>query len=565
MARMRLRQRSPRSLGDDWVQPRWSGQWTTIGNLDGARRGFVDPAGLVTVEDEGWSLDWWVGAEDRWHLPAQEVAVRQALVSGSPVVETRLRVPSGDAVHRAFAARSVDGTEALVVEIENASKIPFAVALAIRPHTQVGVGSITSIELDGSWVHVDGRRTVLLARSPGRAVLADAAAGDSAHVVFAGDAAPVRSMSVQCRDRLAQGALLFPLAHTAALRVVVPLQAPTGPTTAADVSVGDFPGALQVASGWSALAGSGARVEVPDRRVRDAMVASTRHLLLGGQRAAELEGPDVAAALDLLGFSEEAHGWLTADLVGLARTERPGAVLWAVVRHWELTHDLAYATAVVSLVAALVSRLARTHADDAVHGRRALDGAASLLAAAGEARASSDVRAIHATEGDQVEEPGAPGDGAAGDGALDALLASATGTWTWASGSIGHDLRRNAELVAVVLRRLVVELATELALCPVVPEAWLGQGWELHDAPTRHGRLSYAVRWHGDRPALLWELVPHEGSDPIRLTIPGLDPTWSTFAASGEALLAPVTVPDKAPRRGLTIPVSIEPMSRRPS
>jgi len=30
----------------------------------------VDTAGLVVRE--GWSLDWWIGADDRWHLPARE-------------------------------------------------------------------------------------------------------------------------------------------------------------------------------------------------------------------------------------------------------------------------------------------------------------------------------------------------------------------------------------------------------------------------------------------------------------------------------------------------------------
>ena len=50
------------------------------------------------------------------------------------------------------------------------------------------------------------------------------------------------------------------------------------------------------------------------------------------------------------------------------------------------------------------------------------------------------------------------------------------------------------------------EVDDGLALSPGVPDAWLGQGWEVHDLPTAEGRLSYAIRWHGDRPALLWEL-----------------------------------------------------------
>ncbi len=56
--------------------------------------------------------------------------------------------------------------------------------------------------------------------------------------------------------------------------------------------------------------------------------------------------------------------------------------------------------------------------------------------------------------------------------------------------------------------------------------------------PTAAGRLSFAVRWHGERPALLWELEPRSG--PVALSAPGLDPSWTSSQSSGEALLAPV-------------------------
>jgi hypothetical protein len=79
-----------------------------------------------------------------------------------------------------------------------------------------------------------------------------------------------------------------------------------------------------------------------------------------------------------------------------------------------------------------------------------------------------------------------------------------------------------------------------LALCSMLPDAWLGQSIEVHDAPTHHGTLSFAVRWHGERPALLWELRRHDEGAPVRLTAPGLDPAWATNERSGEALLAPV-------------------------
>jgi hypothetical protein len=56
--------------------------------------------------------------------------------------------------------------------------------------------------------------------------------------------------------------------------------------------------------------------------------------------------------------------------------------------------------------------------------------------------------------------------------------------------------------------------------------------------------VSYAVRWHGDRVALLWEVAPHDDvTDPLRLTAPGLDPGWSTTDLRGEALIGPVPPP----------------------
>jgi hypothetical protein len=86
-----------------------------------------------------------------------------------------------------------------------------------------------------------------------------------------------------------------------------------------------------------------------------------------------------------------------------------------------------------------------------------------------------------------------------------------------------------------------------LALVPLVPDDWLGQGLEVHDAPTAAGTLSFAVRWHGARPALLWELEPH-GDDVVTLTAPAYDSTWSSSQRRGEALLAPVPPPGGLPK-----------------
>jgi hypothetical protein len=109
-------------------------------------------------------------------------------------------------------------------------------------------------------------------------------------------------------------------------------------------------------------------------------------------------------------------------------------------------------------------------------------------------------------------------------------LASASDTFTWLDGP--------APLLGAVRDLLVgagVSASDEdaAALLVELPAEWRGQSLEVHDAPTRAGRVSYAVRWHGARPALLWEC-----ERPIRLSAPGLDRAWSTTEPRGETLLA---------------------------
>src|SRR5439155_7899742 len=106
----------------------------------------------------------------------------------------------------------------------------------------------------------------------------------------------------------------------------------------------------------------------------------------------------------------------------------------------------------------------------------------------------------------------------------------------------GHHGWAAADFLTLVRLMLLRETADGgVALCSMLPDDWTGHPLEVRDAPTHHGRLSFAVRWHGERPALLWELDRHEGTagtGEVRLTCPGLDPSWSSTAARGEALLS---------------------------
>jgi hypothetical protein len=67
----------------------------------------------------------------------------------------------------------------------------------------------------------------------------------------------------------------------------------------------------------------------------------------------------------------------------------------------------------------------------------------------------------------------------------------------------------------------------------VVPDDF-GQSMAVFDVGVGQATVSAALRWHGDRPALLWDV---QGAASVRLRSSRLDPSWSTQLVRGEALL----------------------------
>jgi hypothetical protein len=68
------------------------------------------------------------------------------------------------------------------------------------------------------------------------------------------------------------------------------------------------------------------------------------------------------------------------------------------------------------------------------------------------------------------------------------------------------------------------------------PAGWLGVDFEAHGLAIGHASsLSFAIRWHGDRPAVLWEI----SGPPMPLHYCD----WTTGQLSGEALWPAVTSP----------------------
>ncbi len=143
-----------------------------------------------------------------------------------------------------------------------------------------------------------------------------------------------------------------------------------------------------------------------------------------------------------------------------------------------------------------------------------------------------------------------PDPGAATTAALEDWGHDDEAAWAWRGLSLARPAgrapapgirrtrRRPAGVLESVHRMLLREAPDATGavdLAPALPPEWWGQDLEVHDAPTRAGRVSYAIRWHGPRPALLWEVTdPAPG---LRLRAPTLDPAWSSTEPAGETLL----------------------------
>ena len=392
----------------------------TTGVTGNAWRASVTPWGAIHPWDEGEGpaerpLDWFVAADDRWHVPAQEPTVRQERIDGTAVVETRVRVPTGDVVQR--IASVPDGPGYTVVEVENESTLPVAVAFDRR----------------------DVRTERPISELP---------------------AVPPAELGLE----LPPEAFVVPIGHRAVARVAI---AHDGSGAG---SLPPLPTAVQVARGWTTLTDRASRLVLPGGETGEGLaleVTAQRCELALGSMAHAVDDP-VGFAIglgELVRMGEQASEWLPelAHAVELMST-RPG---------WEV---------------------------DA-----ALDATARVLAVAGERRAARDLTRILARREARGERPTVRPDGVLG--------------------------------IAWVEQRL----ADRGALLPEgFPPAWLGANFEVYGVPVGpSSTVSYAVRWHGERPAVLWEVT----GAPVELTAPALDPDWRVSASSGEALWPPPPAP----------------------
>jgi len=394
----------------------------------------VSAWGDLFVEDQE-RLRWFIAADDRWYRPSRETTVRQREVSGVPVIETRIKVPGGDAVQRVYGVANFGG--AIVVEIYNDSSLPFAVAF--------------------------DRGDISTMREPS-------------------------PTGVQGID-LPAGSVVFPVGHHATMRAAILVGAgfdvANRRLTAQEIE--SLPSFEQVERGWLGALQISSRVDVPNLSWSSVLTSQRCKVLLSN--SAELaESSDISLVVDLL----------------LDRAER--VRLGDKPAQW--VDEVAVATE------RILKQCAKTQSVQWFE-ERALLGAGMVLNRAGESRGLQDFVSVWS----RLAEAGR---------ISDLALASPE-----IAGTVRQIAWIESQLVAQ-RRDGVIEI------CPCgIDKSWLGVNFECHKllASPEH-LISYAVRWHGEKPALLWEI---DGPVGTKVAASAIDRTFSSTEMRGETLLSGFT------------------------
>ena len=216
--------------------------------------------------------------------PAREAAVRQRRQNGAPVPETACRVPGGDVVQRVYGA-TLGGAlgDAVVIEVENTTAVPVAVAFAVRPVDLLGAGSDHD---DRARRHARPARRSARARlrAPARARRVrrrDLRLPRMRHVGWRRRRARRRRCVIDgSRQRHVRRAGAAPDTRSASL-----LPAPRRSARSADDRRHAARGRRRSCAGGTRTV-SGARIELPDERVSAIYAAAVRNLLLASGNGA---------------------------------------------------------------------------------------------------------------------------------------------------------------------------------------------------------------------------------------------------------------------------------------
>jgi hypothetical protein len=404
-----------------------------LGIRGGGWNAIVNERGSIRLNDGSPVLDWHIAADDRWHDPSTEPSVRQTRRAGVPVIETRLRIPGGDAIQRVYAVADAGGL--VVIEITNESTLPIAVAFT--------------------------RPDVVSSRTP----------------------SPRGAQGIE----LPAGSVVFPVAHGSTLRVALRAL----DNVVANVDVERLPSFEQLQKGWLKAVEQAGYVIVPEGAVAP-LVARLRSdaLILSGH---EIEDWAIGAGGDCANDP-------VAYILTLQELLRMGEKLTGDSALIRFDH--------AARLAQCVETLLKENKKTPIlpwDVERALFAAQFVFARMGESRAADDVAATQLRLSSAAEPPNV----------------------------MPTDIRAIAwveEKMVAMQRDGSVQIFGR-----GIPRLWLGANLECHRVAVGPlHTVSFGIRWHGEKPALLWEVAGPAG---IKLTAGKCDPTWTSVEATGETLL----------------------------
>lgn len=465
-----------------------------IGDLNGPVAQ-VNTAGAVAPLEAGWEVAWAIGSSARWHIAADEPSVRFRLLDDMPVTVTTMRVPGGDVVSAAATVCDASG-RAVIIEFRNETSEPVSLAAAVMPLPKA---SLKTVAVQGPVISVDNRIALELDQPPGGTVAVDD--GDPWLAVKA-EPSPGDRVAHSSQGRAA-AAWVVPLASGVPRRMRIPIDG--GPVTPV--------APREVAAGWRAVVAQAAQVDCDDESVVRAWRRGVAALVLAAHGTDLTTAAAVAPLLDVIGMPDEADHGRDLMLATVERSQLTRMTRKRLSRNQPTRNQLTSTQAVLCL-RALASRRLRAQRYCGLD-----EWAGPLTAAAGRELDNETLEQVATAL--SFEAPAAAEDARritapAKNRSSSAELGVFTNPWNYSQAhpaknrSIGTELAgANAIMsIATTLGHLVFEAADHLTLIPVMPDRWQGRTLDVRQLHTRHGRLSYSLRWHGQHPAFLWELNP---------------------------------------------------------
>jgi hypothetical protein len=252
--------------------------WTAVGHPDLPLYPIVDPRGLVTPHFDGWSLDFWIVAEDGAQLiPSRlESAEQEWRWAPNPAVVTRV-AENGLSLETRVEVRIWEGAPRLHIHARPSADRPAWLVAAPRPYNPEGIQFIERIETaaSGHGLRVNGDAPIRMSEAPARTLFSTYAEGD---VVNRLGARGNGSMA-DCRVGMATAAALFPV-DSGPVGFVASLDEDASRRAGGRGSPSPITATRSPETAWDETLSGAARLRIPDERYQFLYEAALRTLAL---------------------------------------------------------------------------------------------------------------------------------------------------------------------------------------------------------------------------------------------------------------------------------------------